>query len=352
MFKNKMKEPLVSVLIYNYNYGKYLRECFDSALNQTYKNIEIIFSDNASTDNSWDIAVEYAKKYNEKITIIRNRENFGSGSNLYNCYTKIRGKYYLVLCSDDILDKNFVQKTVNILEANHNTGYVITHRLIIDENSNKTYEAPFYKHSCIIPTAKQSEIYMMAGFNPSISQVMYRYINDTNYSLFSYPIKSYTFRLKDFYLSLNYDVGYIKKPLLYHRLHSKNNSVNISKDLLEIIGPYVLLFQYKELAQIYKAQNVIDRFDSAILKNANLSLRYSANAILKNDLKIAKRYFFLAGALDLDIIETKEYKLIKDFFDSGKKKQKDILSNLQNQKDFLYRTVSYDIPEGSIIIDE
>ena len=42
--------PLVTVLIYNYNYGKYLTECFESVLNQTYNNIEISFSDNSSFD--------------------------------------------------------------------------------------------------------------------------------------------------------------------------------------------------------------------------------------------------------------------------------------------------------------
>ena len=59
----KTFEPLVSLLVYNFNYGRYLAECFDSMLAQSYSNIEIIFSDNASTDQSWEIACAYAKKH-------------------------------------------------------------------------------------------------------------------------------------------------------------------------------------------------------------------------------------------------------------------------------------------------
>lgn len=55
------KQPLVSILIPNYNYAKYLQHCLDSVVNQTYKNIEIIIQDNASTDNSYEIMLEYQK---------------------------------------------------------------------------------------------------------------------------------------------------------------------------------------------------------------------------------------------------------------------------------------------------
>ena len=343
--------PLVSVLIYNYNYGKYLKECVESVLNQTYKNIEIIFSDNASEDNSWEIINELVKKYPDKITITRNRKNFGSGANLYNCYMNIRGKYYVVLTSDDVMDKDFVKKCVEVLETYPNVGYVITHRLIIDENSNKTYEKPFYKHSCIIPKKEQSKVYMMSGVNPSISQVMYRVINDTNYTKFLYPIKSYTSRLKDFYLSLNYDVAYLKESLLYHRIHSSNDYKSMSDNLLEVVGHYVLIHQYVELAQIYEAQECANRYKQAIYKNATLSLRYSLNALLNNDEELAKRYFYLALAQDLSIQEEDNFKKLKAYFEMDENEKKAILKELKNIKNFSYREVSYDIPKGSIIIE-
>ena len=53
-----MYEPLVTICIPNYNYGRYLRTCLESILKQTYANLEVHFSDNASTDDSYEIAQE------------------------------------------------------------------------------------------------------------------------------------------------------------------------------------------------------------------------------------------------------------------------------------------------------
>lgn len=56
------REPLISVVLPSYNHAKYLRECIDSVLNQTYKNIEFIIVDDCSTDNSKEIILSYKDK--------------------------------------------------------------------------------------------------------------------------------------------------------------------------------------------------------------------------------------------------------------------------------------------------
>ena len=62
--------PLISVIIPVYNVEKYLRECLDSVINQTYKNLEIICVNDCSTDSSPEILEEYAKKENAKVVMI------------------------------------------------------------------------------------------------------------------------------------------------------------------------------------------------------------------------------------------------------------------------------------------
>lgn len=67
-----MENDLISVIVPIYNVEKYLQECLDSIINQTYKNLEIILVDDGSTDNSGIICNEYAKKDN-RIKVIHKK---------------------------------------------------------------------------------------------------------------------------------------------------------------------------------------------------------------------------------------------------------------------------------------
>ncbi len=69
-----MQEPLVSVCVLSYNYGKYIEETIRSLMNQTYKNLEIIVSDNASTDNTKEI-VEKLSRIDNRIKFYLNESN-------------------------------------------------------------------------------------------------------------------------------------------------------------------------------------------------------------------------------------------------------------------------------------
>ena len=74
-----MKEkPLISVIVPVYNVEKYIRECLDSIVNQTYKNLQIILVDDGSSDNSGKICDEFAKK-DSRITVVH-QENQGAGA--------------------------------------------------------------------------------------------------------------------------------------------------------------------------------------------------------------------------------------------------------------------------------
>src|SRR5690606_11487333 len=88
--------PLISVIIANYNYGRYLAETIESVLAQTYPNVEIIFIDDGSTDNSLEVAQQYP------ITILA-QENQGVSAARNNAAQYARGEYVLFLDSDDLL---------------------------------------------------------------------------------------------------------------------------------------------------------------------------------------------------------------------------------------------------------
>ncbi len=128
----EMNDLTVSILINNYNYDNYLQDCIDSAINQTYPNIEVILFDDASTDNS----IKIASKYKEKIKIIQNKQNSKHKYNAYNqlnaiyqAFLESKGKIICLLDSDDMFSSQKIEKVVQSFQKNpsivmvENSGY-------------------------------------------------------------------------------------------------------------------------------------------------------------------------------------------------------------------------------------
>tara|TARA_Y100000816_G_C26097214_1_gene580855 strand:+ start:1736 stop:2551 length:816 start_codon:yes stop_codon:yes gene_type:complete len=121
------KKPLVSILIASYNKEKYVERCINSCKKQTYNNIEIIFYDDGSKDNSYEIAkrIKGIKSFKN-----RNRKNLGKFNTYYqlNSYKKAfsrsKGKYILLLDADDFFKKNKVKEIVKYFDRNKNCNIV------------------------------------------------------------------------------------------------------------------------------------------------------------------------------------------------------------------------------------
>ena len=110
--------PKVSVIIPVYNVEEYLRECLDSVVNQTLKEIEIICVDDGSTDNSLEILKEYAQK-DKRITVIT-QNNSGSGT-ARNCGINIaKGDFIAFMDSDDIYPENKTLSTIYVKTTENN----------------------------------------------------------------------------------------------------------------------------------------------------------------------------------------------------------------------------------------
>ncbi len=111
-------EPLlVSIGIPAYNEAEYLRATLDNLLEQSYAHIEIIISDNASTDGTSDICQEYAKKY-PHIQHVRHEKNLGQHGNFNFLPAAATGTYFMWAAGHDLLEKNFVASAVAALEKN------------------------------------------------------------------------------------------------------------------------------------------------------------------------------------------------------------------------------------------
>lgn len=105
---------LISVIVPVYNVEKYIRECLDSIVNQTYKNLQIILVDDGSTDNSGKICDEFAKK-DSRITVVH-QENQGAGAAKNAGLDLIKGEYFSIIDSDDYIDLSMYKIMVSLME--------------------------------------------------------------------------------------------------------------------------------------------------------------------------------------------------------------------------------------------
>jgi glycosyltransferase involved in cell wall biosynthesis len=107
-----MNNPLVSIVIPCYNSEKFLTFCIESLINQTYTNIEIIFINDASTDNSFELLSSYKSK-DKRIKILNNEINKGLGYSRQKGLNSSSGLYICQIDSDDYLEKNYVEVLLN-----------------------------------------------------------------------------------------------------------------------------------------------------------------------------------------------------------------------------------------------
>ncbi|MGA3301817.1 MAG: glycosyltransferase family 2 protein [Methylovirgula sp.] len=94
--------PLVSIVIVNYNYARYLNEAVESVLTQTYSNIECVIVDNASTDETPAVLASLCEKY-PQLTIIRRLRNDGQTAATLDGFKATTGQYVIFLDADDVL---------------------------------------------------------------------------------------------------------------------------------------------------------------------------------------------------------------------------------------------------------
>lgn len=116
----KIEKPILSVLMITYNHEKYLKKAIDSVLMQeTDFRFELVIGDDASTDGTTEIVLEYAKKYPDIIKVHTRKENYGVGKNYRDLYNRISSKYIAILEGDDFwTDSHKLQFQVDYLENN------------------------------------------------------------------------------------------------------------------------------------------------------------------------------------------------------------------------------------------
>ncbi len=108
--------PSLSVVMPNYNDSAYLREAVDAILDQSYRSLELIVVDDASTDDSFRILSEYAAR-DPRMRLFRNERNCGCVPTINRGLREARGRYLYLASSNDKVLPGFFEKTIRLLEA-------------------------------------------------------------------------------------------------------------------------------------------------------------------------------------------------------------------------------------------
>jgi len=117
------EQPLVSIGLPVFNGEDFLEKALHSILNQTYRNIEVIVCDNASTDRTSSIVAAYHKS-DDRINYHRHDVNLGAAGNYNRTFELSKGKYFKWAAHDDVLHENYIEQCVQTLESDSSTSLV------------------------------------------------------------------------------------------------------------------------------------------------------------------------------------------------------------------------------------
>lgn len=234
---NKILKPLVSVLIPAFNHEKFVREAILSVVNQTYgyQNIQLIVTDDYSTDNTALILNELATEF--KFKLIINKKNIGVCSSMNQMIAMAKGKYIVGFASDDVMVYDRIENQINILQKYPAIDILAGESIIIDKqgtaltNSNKSFNDSliFFSFEDIFLSIKPR----FASGTSIIKSELFKRIGtyDPN------------FKIEDlyFWLKASYNNAIIAKSnnkFMYYRL--LNNSVSSDENFIDQEGSKIL----------------------------------------------------------------------------------------------------------------
>lgn len=132
-------ERLVSICVPTYNGKKYLRECLDSIISQTFSKLEILIVDDCSTDETVTIANSYANQ-DRRIRLVRNENNLGLVGNWNRCIELARGEWIKFVFQDDFLEPDCVEKML-AASASDSSMIVCRRNFIFDDERGSLNES-------------------------------------------------------------------------------------------------------------------------------------------------------------------------------------------------------------------
>lgn len=250
--------PKVSVIIPVYNVEKYLRECLDSVINQTMKDIEVICVDDGSTDNSLNILNEYCIS-DSRVKLVR-QQNCGAGAARNNGMRYATGEYLYFMDSDDYCRLDFFEKVVSEADKKETDILVFDYYKFDERTGNNEYKNGLVKNR--IPadknifSYKDKPLVIARAVNPTPWNKLYRrsFVVDSNLKWLEVSTTNdITFATMSVLMAEK--IGYLEEPFYYYRVNVNNsitskkryNQDNVIKAVLSVAEQSAKLPHFNEI---------------------------------------------------------------------------------------------------------
>lgn len=358
----------ISVILPIYNVEKYLKECVESIINQTigFENIELIMVDDCSTDNSYNIAQEYAKKYENCISI-KNEERSGAAGKPRNEGIKIAtGKYLMFSDPDDFFALDAFEKMYNKIEEKK-ADFVISNWNYADEDGTHWEKPVFDPHR--FNEFKLSihdygdSFYIM---NSSMCNKIFNreFVISNGIKCLEYvPGEDTYFSMNAFLNAKN--VYYTTDITYFYRQRNQADTMSVSYNCSYKFFKG-MNFAYKSLYELFSEKNELNFYRFVYARNMTYLLyRFIDSTLLTDDERVEllgeTRWFYkLSKTLKVPAVQKSLYILIdkiiageyKDVIEECKIIQeirtylpKDIKQNMSKPSEEMYKEIRSNFPE-------
>lgn len=295
-----MNTKLVSIIVPNYNHSQYLKKRLDTIFSQTYKNFEVIFLDDASTDNSVEVFQSYQD--DPRIThLIVNEKNSGSPFLQWEKGIKLaKGEFIWIAESDDYCEDNFLKEHITLHEKFTNVALTYCQSNRVDGAGQITgnwlthtsrFKPNIFSESFFISGNEFIEHYLIhKNVIPNVSAVLFKSKNLK--AIIPLTLKPFMKYNADWFYYIQVlcdsEVAFNSKPLNFFRFHNKSV---IGKAESEIHWLYIyvkelrarkLMFNYIKKCKPENLDEIKGQFKSSIKRLRRVVLRNVLKGLKRN----------------------------------------------------------------------
>ena len=282
-----MNKPLFSILIANYNNGNFFKDCYQSIIDQTYDNWEVIIVDDASTDDSV-LVIKQIIEDDNRFRIFMNDKNMGCGYTKNKCALMANGEISGFLDPDDALKLTALELMVNLHIKNEDVAIITSKYDLVDLEMN------FIKstiHGSTVPVDKSYLTYGMGAFTAFATFKQYNYKQTIGID----PIMIRAVD-QDLYYKME-EQGkhlFLDESLYLYRIHEKSISANTNEFKAKYWHFYATV---KAFDRRKKLDLKIDNFSNNEIKKIKSYYYISRFEREKANKRICRKYYFLVKSI-------------------------------------------------------